>query len=92
MNEIYTEKEILGDALNTEKNATNLYNLGANECVHDNLRETMLNLLSKEHEIQVDVLIRCSLWNFVLHLPQKARKFRKQKPNLNVDIKPSNFY
>ena len=35
MNEIYTEKEILGDALNTEKNATNLYNLGANECVHD---------------------------------------------------------
>ena len=55
MNEIYTEKEILGDALNTEKNATNLYNLSANECVHDNLRETMLNLLSKEHEIQVDV-------------------------------------
>ena len=33
MNEIYTEKEILGDALNTEKNATNLYNLGANEWV-----------------------------------------------------------
>ena len=32
MEEIYTEKEILGDALNTEKNATALYNLSANEC------------------------------------------------------------
>jgi len=55
MNEVYTEKEILGDALNSEKNATTLYNLGANECVHDNLRETMLDLLAKEHDIQVDV-------------------------------------
>ena len=27
MNEVYTEKEILGDALNSEKNATTLYNL-----------------------------------------------------------------
>ena len=53
MNEVYTEKEILGDALNSEKNATTLYNLGANECVHDNLRETMLDLLAKEHDIQV---------------------------------------
>ena len=50
MNEVYTEKEILGDALNSEKNATTLYNLGANECVHDNLRETMLDLLAKEHD------------------------------------------
>ena len=27
MNEVYTEKEILGDALNSEKNATTLYNV-----------------------------------------------------------------
>ena len=27
MNEVYTEKEILGDALNSEKNATTLYNM-----------------------------------------------------------------
>lgn len=55
MKGIYTEKEVLSDALNTEKNATNLYNLSANECVHDSLRGTMLDLLKKEHEIQVDV-------------------------------------
>jgi spore coat protein CotF len=55
MNDIYTEKEVLTDALNTEKNSTNLYNMSVNECVHDNLRSTIMDLLKKEHEIQVDV-------------------------------------
>lgn len=55
MNDIYTEKEVLSDALNTQKNSTNLYNMSVNECVHDNLRSTMMDLLQKEHEIQVDV-------------------------------------
>ena len=55
MGEIYTEKEVLSDALNSEKNATTLYNLSANECIHENLRCTMMDLLQKEHEIQVDV-------------------------------------
>ena len=52
---IYTEKEVLSDALLTEKNATTIYNLGANECVHDGLRSALMNLLNKEHDIQVDV-------------------------------------
>ena len=69
MNEVYTEKEILGDALNSEKNATTLYNLGANECVHDNLRETMLDLLAKEHDIQVDVFQgREAVWISLIHI------------------------
>ena len=83
MNEVYTEKEILGDALNSEKNATTLYNLGANECVHDNLRETMLDLLAKEHDIQVDVFNQMH----ILHLPLKQKKCKKQKQNLNVVLR-----
>lgn len=55
MQSIYTEKEILGDALTSQKNCTNLYNMSANECVHNDLRNTVLDLLSKEHDIQVDV-------------------------------------
>ena len=89
MNEVYTEKEILGDALNSEKNATTLYNLGANECVHDNLRETMLDLLAKEHDIQVDVFqgMECIQWATILLLPLKQKKCRRQKQNLNVDLR-----
>ena len=53
--EIYTEKDILNDALTAEKTATNNFNTYANECPHKNLREIMLDLLEKEHSIQNDV-------------------------------------
>ena len=55
MEGIYTEKEVLTDALLAEKNATNAFNMGVNECVHDGLRNTLMDILKKEHEIQVDV-------------------------------------
>lgn len=55
MQGIYTEKEILGDALSTQKATTELFNQSANECVHEDLRETLLDILEEEHEIQQDV-------------------------------------
>lgn len=55
MPEIYTEKEILGDALAAQKAATGQFNMSANECVHEDVRQTMLHILSQEHEIQQDV-------------------------------------
>ena len=51
----YSEKEVLADALSAEKTATQHYNLFATECVHSNVRDTILDCLSKEHEIQQDV-------------------------------------
>lgn len=55
MNSIYTDKEVLGDALTIQKTSTCNFNTYSNECVHNNVRETMLNILSEEHEIQNDV-------------------------------------
>lgn len=52
---IYTEKEILGDALAAQKAATGQFNTSANECVHEDVRKTMLHILGQEHEIQQDV-------------------------------------
>ena len=52
---IYTEKEILGDALSAQKVTTALFNTSANECVHENVRQTLLDILSEEHDIQQDV-------------------------------------
>ncbi len=53
--EIYTEKEILGDALATQKAATSQFNMSANECVHEELRQTMMNILKDEHDISQEV-------------------------------------
>ena len=75
----YTEKEILGDALNTEKNATNLYNLSANECSHPDLRNTMMDLLEKEHEIQVDVFNQMHTMGFYPTPAAEGKKMQEAK-------------
>ena len=53
--QLYSEKEVLGDALAAEKTATEHYNLFANECVHANVRNAILDCLDEEHDIQQDV-------------------------------------
>lgn len=52
---LYSEKEILGDALSAEKATTEHYNVFANECVHQSVRNAILDCLDKEHAIQQDV-------------------------------------
>ena len=52
---IYTEKEILGDALSAQKCSTELFNTASNECVHEDVRESFLDILEEEHEIQQDI-------------------------------------
>ena len=51
----YSDKEILGDGLSAEKATTNLFNVASTECVHDNVRNTMLKILEQEHSIQNEV-------------------------------------
>lgn len=55
MSNVYSEKEILADALAAQKTAANLYNTSAFECVHDDLRGAISQCLEQEHSIQVDV-------------------------------------
>lgn len=51
----FGDKEILTDALNSEKHITSNYNTFANECANPNLRTTLMQLLNDEHAIQFDV-------------------------------------
>lgn len=51
----YTDKEILADGLCAQKAATGLFNTSANECTHDNVRNTILRILEEEHALQVEV-------------------------------------
>ena len=51
----FTDKEILGDGLSTQKATTDKFNTSANECVHSGLRNTVLEILDQEHSIQYEV-------------------------------------
>lgn len=50
-----SEKEILADALESEKQATANYNNFSNECVHNSVRDAILKCLDEEHAIQQSV-------------------------------------
>ena len=49
------DREILCDALSSEKFMTENYNNYANECASPSLMNEFMNLLSEEHQIQHDV-------------------------------------
>lgn len=52
---ILTEQQILQDSLISQKHLTDTYNTYAGECVNEQLRSTMLNILTDEHKIQSDI-------------------------------------
>ena len=55
MEQLYTDKEVLADALTAQKTSTTHFNTFSNECVHEDVRDVMLRILAQEHEIQDDV-------------------------------------
>lgn len=87
MQSIYTEKEILGDALNTQKSSTNLYNMSANECVHNDLRNTVLDLLGKEHDIQVEVFNKMHTMGYYPTPSADAKKVQDAKAKFECGYK-----
>jgi len=79
--QLMTEKEILLDCLSSQKHATASYNTFAGECVNEQLRSTMLNILDEEHRIQADLF--CSLqsngWYQIEQADQNKVQQTKQK-------------
>ena len=53
--QLFTDKEILGDGLAAQKSTTEHFNTFAGECVHENVRNVMLEILEQEHSIQNEV-------------------------------------
>lgn len=75
----YTDKEVLGDGLDAQKAATALFNRMANECVHDDLRDTLLDILEEEHEMQVDVFNIMHAKGFYPTPPAEQKKIDEVK-------------
>ncbi len=50
-----TDRDILSDALSTQKFTTGKFNTFANECAAQELRHDVMDILNEEHEIQYDI-------------------------------------
>lgn len=84
----YKEKEILGDALGAQKAATNLFNTFLNECVHEGLRSTMLDILADEHTMQQDVFHSMHERGFYPTPDAEQSKIDEAKQKYSASFKP----
>lgn len=51
----FGDKEVLNEALTTEKSTTGTYNVFANECVNPQLRNDLMQILNTTHKMQADI-------------------------------------
>lgn len=51
----YDDKEMMNDALYSQKQITENYNIFANECAESQIRDIFMTILNEEHQIQADV-------------------------------------
>jgi len=79
--QILTEKEILQDCLSTQKHTAATFNTSAGECVNEQLRTAMLNILDDEHKIQADIFchMHSNGWYPVEQAEQQKIQQAKQK-------------
>ncbi len=52
---VFQDKDMITDALSSQKFITDGYNSYSNECEHPQLRDAMMSLLEAEHQIQYDL-------------------------------------
>lgn len=77
----YDDKEMMNDALYSQKQITENYNTFANECAKPQTRDIFLNILNEEHQIQADLFDEISKrgWYAVQNAEQQQVQQAKQK-------------
>ena len=55
MNDMLDDKSILTDMLASQKQITGIYNTFADECATKQMQGVMMDILSEEHQIQMEV-------------------------------------
>ena len=81
------EREILDDVLTSQKAITGTYNTFANECSTPSVRDSFMDILTEEHQIQADVFNEMSKrgWYPIQQdqqqqVQQAKQKFENSKP------------
>lgn len=81
-NQSFNDKEMLMDALSSQKMMTESYNQFANECASSMLLNEFLNLLSEEHQIQHDVFTELQKRGWYQLQDAPSEKIEQVKKNL----------
>jgi spore coat protein CotF len=80
------EREIMDDALASEKYMTETYNTFTNECVTQNVRDEFMKILNEEHQIQSEVfdeMKKRGWYNIPDAQQQKIQQAKQKYQSLN---------
>ncbi|MEG0898589.1 MAG: spore coat protein [Oscillospiraceae bacterium] len=89
-NKKFGDKEMMDDALASQKFITSTYNTFANECASDSLKSEFMNILADEHSIQHEIFKE--MQNRGWYAPEQAEqskiinartKYENQNPSQN---------
>ena len=87
----FGDKEILSDALSSQKFITENYNMSTNESSSPKVRNTFMKILKEEHMIQADVYNQMSMNGWYPtkmatpeEISQAKVKYQKQQPTKPV--------
>ena len=80
------DKEMLTDALSSEKFMTDHYNNYANECASPSLMNEFMNLLAEEHQIQHDVFTEMQKRGWYQTQDAPAEKIQQTKLKFSSSI------
>ncbi len=75
----YTDQQILQDFLISEKHMTDSYNLYAGECVNQQLRTTMLDILNDVHTMQANIFSTMQSNGWYQVEPAEQQKIQKAR-------------
>ena len=83
---MYGDKEILADALASQKDTTKMYNMVANECANPQLRTMIMDMLNQEHDMQFDVFQDMSTRGFYPVTPATQGKINACKKTFEPSV------
>ena len=83
--QMLTEKQILQDSLVSQKQMTGAYNTFAGECVSEQLRCAMLNILDDEHKIQADIFSTMQSNGWYQAEPAQQQKIQQARQKLSAE-------
>lgn len=80
-----TDREMLTDALSSEKFMTDNYNTFANECASPTMMNEFMNLLSEEHQIQHEIFTEMQKRGWYPTQDAPAEKIAQAKNKFSCD-------
>ena len=81
---IFSDKEILTDALASQKFITGVYNTSSNECATPKVRGVFMSILNEEHELQNEIFTEMHSRGWYQVVPAEQQKIEQAKTKFGI--------